>query len=372
MEPMNFFADVKADKAVVTGPIQTPEFAEKSLSQALGLPIEKIEVNMTRMGGGFGRRLYGHFVIEAAAISQKVNKPIKLVYSREDDMTNGVYRPAYYANYKAALDENKNLIAFSVEAGGMSDSPLAANRFPAGTIDHYKASEYKIVSNVSTGAFRAPGSNFIAGAEQSFIDEVAEAMGKDPIDLRIELLQKGKDKPVGKDNDYDPARYIGVLELVRQKAQWNTPKQGVHRGVSAYYCHNSYVAQVLDVVIKDGKPIVDTVTAAIDCGIVVNPLAATNLAEGGMVDGIGHAMYSAITIKDGVPEQNNFNQYQLIRHGQAPKKIDVHFVKNEIDPTGLGEPLNPPIMGALANAMYKATGKRFYNQPFIGDQKILG
>jgi isoquinoline 1-oxidoreductase beta subunit len=372
MEPMNFFADVTKDKAVVTGPIQTPEFMEKTLSARLGLPLEKIEVNMTRMGGGFGRRLYGHFVVEAAVISQKMNKPIQLLYTREDDMTCGVYRPAYFATYKAALDDKNNITAFEVIAGGMDDSPLSANRFPAGALDNYSAKEYVIPTNVSTGAFRAPGSNFIAGAEQSFIDELAEAIGKDPIDLRIELLTKAKEKPVGKDNDYDADRYIGVLKLVKEKSNWGTNIPGVHRGVSAYFCHNSYVAQVLDIVMENNRPVIQKVTTAIDCGIVVNPIAATNLAEGGTVDGIGHAMYSALTIKDGKAEQSNFNQYQLIRHSQAPKNIEIHFVKNEIDPTGLGEPVNPPIIGALANALYRATGKRHYHQPFFGEVKLIG
>jgi isoquinoline 1-oxidoreductase subunit beta len=373
MEPMNFFANVTADKAVVTGPIQTPEFMEKSLIGRLGLTADKIEINMTRMGGGFGRRLYGHFLVEAAVISQKLNKPIKLQYTREDDMTNGVYRPAYHAVYKAALDENKNLIAFSVKTGGMGESPLSANRFPAGAVDNYMAHEYVIPTNVSTGAFRAPGSNFIAGAEQSFLDEVAEAMGKDPIQMRIELLEKAKKSPVGKDNDYDAEKYIGVLKQVQEKSNWTTaPKAGIHRGVAAYFCHNTYVAQVVEIEMKDKKPVVQKVIASIDCGIVVNPLAATNLAEGGIIDGIGHGMYSALTVKDGVPDQANFNKYQLIRMGQAPKEIEVHFIKNNNDPTGLGEPLNPPIIGAMANALYNATGKRFYQQPFFGDTKVVG
>jgi len=192
LEPMNFFAHVTAEKAELVGPIQTPEFMEKSASVRLGLPIEKIDIQMTRMGGGFGRRLYGHFVVEAAVISQKVNAPIKLIYTREDDMTTGIYRPAYHATYSAALDENKNLLAFHVKTGGVPESSLSANRFPAGAVDNYLAEEWTVVSNVSVGAFRAPGSNFIAGAEQSFLDELAETMGKDPIDLRLELLEKAK------------------------------------------------------------------------------------------------------------------------------------------------------------------------------------
>lgn len=365
MEPMNFFAHVTADKAELLGPVQTPEFMEKSVAARLGLPLEKIDIQMTRQGGGFGRRLYGHFVVEAAIISQKMNAPIKLVYTREDDMTEGVYRPAYHVTYRAALDADKKLIGFHIRGGGTSDSAIHANRFPAGAIDNYLAEEWMLDTNISTGAWRAPGSNFIAGAEQSFLDELAEVMGKDPIEFRLELFDKAIKNPVGKDNDYEAERYAGVLKLVREKSGWANPPAGVHRGVSAYYCHNSYVAQVLDMVMKDGKPLVQKIHAAVDCGIVVNPDAAINLCEGGMVDGMGHAMYSAMTFKEGMPEQSNFDKYRLIRMSEAPKAIDVHFVKSDVDPTGLGEPLNPPIIGALANALYRATGKRFYEQPFF-------
>ncbi len=372
MEPMNFFANVTSDRAELVGPVQTPEFLEQSVAARLGMPLEKIDIQMTRMGGGFGRRLYGHFGVEAAVISQKLNAPVKLIYSREDDMTNGVYRPSYHATYRAALDENKNLIAFHVRAGGIPESPIAANRFPAGAVDNYLAEDWALESNISVGAFRAPRSNFIAGAEQSFLDEVAEAMGKDPIQFRLDLLDRAMKNPVGENNDYEAARYAGVLELVRDKSGWGKEQTKTNRGVSAYFCHNSYVAQILDLRVESGKPVVEKVHCAIDCGIVVNPDAATNLAEGGIVDGIGHALYSGLTFKDGAPEQNNFHNYRLIRHSEAPKSIEVHFVKSDIDPTGLGEPPYPPIMGALANALYKATGKRFYDQPLLVNQKILG
>jgi isoquinoline 1-oxidoreductase beta subunit len=372
MEPMNFFANVTDDKAELVGPVQTPEFMERSVAERLGIPLEKVDIQMTRMGGGFGRRLYGHFLTEAAVISQKIKAPVKLVYSREDDMTNGLYRPSYHAYYRAALDEDNNLIAFHVRTGGVPESPLAANRFPAGAVDNYLAEDWTVDSNITVGAFRAPRSNFIAGAEQSFLDEVAELAGKDPIDFRLELLERAKQNPVGENNDYEASRYAGVLQLVKEKSDWNKETPNIYRGVSAYFCHNSYVAQVLDLSIENGKPIIQKVYCAIDCGIVVNPDAAINLAEGGIVDGIGHAMYSAITFKDGQPEQTNFDKYRIIRHGEAPKSIEVHFVKNDIDPTGLGEPPFPPIMGAVANALYKATGQRYYDQPFATETQVMG
>lgn len=372
MEPINTFAHVEGDKAQIATTIQIPSLIVPALASSLGIPAENIEMEMLRMGGGFGRKAYGHYVVEAALISQKVNAPIKLMYTREDDMTNGIYRPTYQATYRAALDDNNKLIAFHVKAGGIPESPLFADRFPAGALDNYLAEEWKIDSNITIGAFRAPRSNFMAGAEQSFLDEVAEAAGKDPIEFRLELLNRAKNDPVGERNDYDAERYAGVLQLVKEKSSWGQNDDHLHRGVSAYFCHNTYAAHVLDLRIENGKPIVDKVTTAIDCGIVVNPDAAVNMAEGGIVDGIGNALYGELTFKNGIPTKSNFDKYRLIRMNEAPKEIEVHFVENEIAPTGMGEPPFPPIFGAIANAMYKASGKRQYDQPFLGDKQVLG
>jgi isoquinoline 1-oxidoreductase subunit beta len=367
MEPMNFFAHVTDEKIELVGPLQKPEFTEQALSARLGVPLEKINIKMTRLGGGYGRRSYAHWLIEAALISQKVKAPVKLIYTREDDMTSGIYRPPYSATYRAALDKNNNLIGFHVKAGGIPESPLYANRFPAGAVDNYLAEDWTIDSNITVGSFRAPRSNFIAAAEQSFLDEVAETAGKDPIDFRLELLERAKDKPVGKNNDYDADRFIKVLETLKDKSGWGQATTSVHRGVSAYFCHDSYCANVLDLEMKEGQPLVKKVCCVIDCGIVINPDAAKNMTEGGIVDGIGTALYGEMTLTKGVPDKSNFHEYRMIRMNEAPKAIDVHFVQNNIDPTGMGEPAYPPIFAALANALYKATGKRFYQQPFSKD-----
>jgi isoquinoline 1-oxidoreductase beta subunit len=279
-------------------------------------------------------------------------------------LTCGIYRPTYTATYRAALDENNNLIAFHVRGGGVPEHPVHANRFPAGAVDNYLAEGFQIDSNITIGAFRAPRSNFIAGAEQSFLDELAELAGKDPIQFRLDLLKRAKEKPVGKDNDYDADRYAGVLELVREKSNWSKPPAGVHRGVSAYFCHNTYVAEVLDVKVENNAPRVDKVYAAVDCGIVINPDAAANMGQGGIVDGIGNALFGEMSFNEGAPAKKNFDQYRLIRQKETPRSIEVHFVQNDYDPTGLGEPLFPPIFAAVANAMYKATGQRYYEQPF--------
>lgn len=364
MEPMNFFAHVTESKAELAGPIQTPEFLSKTVAAVLGMSEDNVSIMMTRMGGGFGRRLYGHFGTEAALISQKVKAPVKLVYTREDDMTQGTYRPAYKVTYRAALDENNNVTGIHIRGAGVHGSPVFENRYPAGTVDNYLAENHSLDSNISTGAWRAPRSNFIACAEQSFLDEVAEAAGKDPIAFRLELFDRAINDPVGEKNDYDPKRYAGVLKLVRDKSGWGKETPGVYRGVSAYYSHNSYVAQVVDVVLVDDKPKVKKVWCAVDCGIVINPGSALNQIEGGIIDGIGHAVYSKMSFVDGKPDQSNFDKYHLIRHAEAPPEIETFFTDNGVDPTGLGEPSLPPIAAALANATAKATGERIYSQPF--------
>jgi len=366
MEPINCFADVKDNSAIIYGPTQAPELIMGTLESSLGIPRDKIQINLARMGGGFGKRAYSHYMVEAGLISQKAQAPIKLVYTREDDITSGIYRPTYTATYRAALDKDNNLLGLHIIGGGVPENPIHANRFPAGAIDNYLVEGFQIPSNITIGAFRAPRSNFNAAAEQSFLDELAELMGKDPIEFRLELLRRAQENPVGERNDYDAKRYAGVLELVKEKSNWGDSSISTARGVSAYFCHNSYVAEVIDIDTTSGTNRVSNVTAAVDCGIVVNPDAAKNMAEGAIVDGIGTALFGELTFDNGKPSKENFNTYRMIRQQETPKNIDVHFVESDVDPTGLGEPPFPPVFAALANALYKATGKRHYNQPFTG------
>src|SRR3954470_21293735 len=216
------------------------------------------------------------------------------------------------------------MMAYSVKAGGIPEGPLgySQNRFPAGAVDNYLAEEWQLNSNITIGAFRAPRSNFLGGAEQAFMDEVAELAGKDPIAFRLELFERAKNKrverpknkPVGKDNDYDADRYAGVLKLVREKSNWNGANNSAHRGVAAYFCHNTYVAEVIDLTMKENKPVIEKVYAAVDCGVVINPDAAANMGEGAIVDGIGNALFGEMTFKDGAPQKSNFDSYRIIRH----------------------------------------------------------
>ena len=189
-------------------------------------------------------------------------------------------------------------------------------------------------------------------------------MGKDPIEMRLELLERARLNPVGDNNDYDPARYAGVLELVRDKSGW--AQRGARAmGVSAYFCHKSYCVNVIELEMKDNQPVLRKVTSAVDCGIVVNPDAAVNMTQGGIINGLCHSLSGELTFEAGTPSKRNLDEYRMLRINEAPESIDVYFVDSQIDPTGLGEPPMPPTPAALANALYQATGERFYEQPFI-------
>ena len=362
---MNFFADATGEVVNVSGPLQGPIFIRQTLAERLNISPDNINIDMKRMGGGFGRRAYSHYLVEAAVISKKVNKPVKLIYTREDDMTMGIYRPTYSVKLRAALNEQNELTAYQVSGVGVPEHCVHEHRFPAGAIDNYLAEGAEIDSNITVGAFRAPRSNFMAMAEQAFLDEVAEAMGQDPIDLRLSLLKRAQQNPVGSNNDYDAARYAGVLHQVRETSGWDNLPATSKKGVAAYYCHNSYAAHVVTLDAEDQRnPKIDNVFSVLDCGIVVNTEGAVNMVEGAIIDGIGNAMYGEMTFTDGKPDKQNFDRYRMIRMNEIPKNISVSFVQSDTDPTGLGEPPFPPIFPALANALYPGTGKRLYEQPF--------
>jgi isoquinoline 1-oxidoreductase beta subunit len=368
MEPMNFFADVRTDAVELIGPTQTPGSARTSVSKLLGIPEDKISVTITRLGGGFGRRLKFDFVVEAAELSSIIKKPVKLIWSREDDMTGGSYRPACRYRFEAALDAQGNLIGYKLRGVGMNvGNSTRENNFPSGAVDNLLIDSVEHVSPITTGPWRAPITNFLAFAEQSFIDEVALAAGKDPVQFRLELLQKARTNPVGTIN-YSIDRMETVIKTAAEKSGWGT-KKGVSQGFSVYFSHASYVAQVCEVVLEKGKPVVKKIYAVSDCGEVINKSGALQQVMGAIVDGYGHAMYGKLTFKDGAPEQNNFNSYRLIRMKEIPE-IEAHFIDNGIDPTGLGEPALPPTGGAVANAIFKATGIRLKNQPFVDEQLI--
>jgi len=412
MEPMNFFAHVQADKVELFGPIQTPAWARDRVVDMLGWVDEhdpedkearkaaydkaraKVDLKMSRMGGGFGRRLYGDFVLDATQISKAAGAPIQLVWSREDDMAGGTYRPAIHYKLRAAIKDKKitgyHLIEAAVNANMWSS---LADSFPASAIPNYQVDNHRLESNITVGAWRAPYTNFLASAEQSFLDEVAQKLGKDPIEMRLEILAEAKKvhdqhvkleeeikdeeklkeakKGLMPKGNYEPDRFIAAINMAKDKSGWGNTSRGTHLGFSAYYSHNTYVAQVAHVKMVNDVPKLDKVTCVVDCGIVVNPLAATNLIQGGVIDGIGHAMFGDFIFENGQPSMNNFNQYRLIRMPEAPQ-IEVHYVDNGKSPTGLGEPTLPPAGAAIANAFHSATGERLYRQPYVKESKVLG
>ena len=372
MEPMNFFADVRPGKVELAGPVQVPQSARDQVAKLLDIPAEQITLELTRIGGGFGRRLRPDFVLEAAELSSLIKAPVKVIWTREDDMTGGIYRPAVRYRFRAALDKTGNITGYQLRGVGINaGNPTRENNFPSGAVPNVLIEAVEHKSPITTGPWRAPITNFLAGAEQTFLDEVAEVAGKDPVTMRLELFRKAKEAPVGEKLNYDPGRFIKVIELAAEKSGWfKKRKKGVHLGFSVYYAHLSYVAQVAEIVMTKRKPVLQKVYCAVDCGIVVNQSGALNQVVGSIVDGLGHAMYGQLTFKDGVTQQNNFHSYRLIRMNEIPE-VEVYFVDNGIDPTGLGEPALPPLSGAVANALYKATGKRFRKQPFVEENGAI-
>lgn len=368
MEPENFFAHVQGDRCELIGPTQTPDRARQSAAQILGIPPENITVEITRLGGGFGRRLRADYVEEAVEVSRAINGPVKIVWSREDELTGGAYRPAVRYKFSAALDDAGNMIGYKLKGVGMNaGNTTRENNFPSGAVENVLIESISYDSSITTNAWRAPITNFLAYAEQSFLDEVALAAGKDPVQLRLELYEKAKNNPVG-ELGYNVNRMIAVTKEVAEKSNWGK-NPNVKQGLSVYFSHRSYVAQVADIEMDGGSPTLKRITAVTDCGMVVNPTGANHQVRGGIVDGMGHAMYTNLTFENGVPKQKNYDSYRLIRLKEVPE-INTHFLDSGFDPTGLGEPALPPTGGAIANAIFAATGRRLRSQPFIEQKEF--
>ena len=368
MEPMNFYADVTADRIHLVGPIQTPACTASRVAQLLERKEEEVFLEMTRMGGGFGRRLYGDFVLDAAQISNLAKKSVKVVYSREDDMTAGIYRPAIKYRIAASLKDGEITGYYLKEAAINSNMyGLIPHFFPAGAIPNYKVDTANYQSNITIGAWRAPYTNFLAFAEQTFFDEVAAKLGKDAVQMRLDLLENVKGT-TDENIQYSGQRMQETIKLAAEKGGWGKAPEGVYQGFSAYYSHNTHVAELAEVELENGYPVVKKVTVAVDCGIVVNPLGAKNQIEGGVIDGIGHAMYGDFSFDQGRPTSNNYDTYRLIRMRETPQ-VETYFVENGLSPTGLGEPALPPAGAAIANAINAATGQRLMKQPFINELK---
>ena len=364
MEPMNFFAHVREDEVDLRGPTQRPDAAREAVAKLLKRPESSITLSMSRMGGGFGRRLNTDFVIEAVKISQLSKVPVQVIWTREDDLTGGFYRPAGVFRYRAGLDNDSKITCWQLNAASLQTSNCTVpDNFPAGSIPNFKVLSKRLKSAVSTSLWRAPKHNFIAFAEESFLDEIAHEINADPVAFRLELLDKAEQKGTGSVS-YDPARYRHVIESVAKMADWGAPKaDGIYQGIGVHFSFGTYVAQIAEVSVIDNNVNVHRMYCAVDCGVVVNMSGAETQVEGGIIDGIGHAMYGEMTIENGVPQHKNFDSYRLIRMNEAPE-IHVTFVESSEAPRGLGEPGLPPVAAALGNAIFAATGKRLRKLPF--------
>ncbi len=375
MEPMNFIADVKENSVRLLGPTQMPVAARQLASSITGISQDMIQVDLTRIGGGFGRRLLNDYVAEAVTLSQQLKKPVKVVWQREDDFLGDYYRPYGCYKFKAGIKEGK-LAAMEVNVATTSRYKYAKrngpshkteafpDQQPAGMVPNFKITYAPHSSNIPLGALRTPGVNATTFGYQCFLDEVAEKVGKDSIEFHKELIGANRKLPYSDHGGpmYDTGKLKGVIDLVKTKSDWGKRKNKHYYGFAAQMVFGTYVAEVVELTYSNGKIKVVRVTAAIDCGLVINPVGAEAQISGGIIDALSVAFYEAISIKNGKLVERNFDRYRKLRNADAPH-VDVHFIKSDDSPQGLGEPSYPVLFPALCNAVYRATGSRVYKLP---------
>ena len=379
LEPQNCTAEYKDGKVEIWAPTQFPEQGRAAVSKILGIKPEDVTIHMIRCGGGFGRRLQNDWMVQAAWIARETGKPVKLLWTREDDIANDIYRPGGFHYFKAGLDKDNKLIAYAehhVSYGDKGKVLFAADfseyEAPARLIPDLTFGQTLMQLGVPTGPMRAPGSNSMAFVHQSFMDELAHAAGKDPIDFQLEVLGaprafKGGPKPdaLGRDT-FDTGRMRGVIELVRERSGWGKTQLPARTGMgfACYYAHSGYFAEVVQASVSAAGAVkVEKVWVVGDVGSqIVNPTGAMNQVQGAAIDGIGQALGLKVTLANGRIEQTNFHEYPLIRMPQVPE-VDVTFRTTDHPPTGLGEPALPPVIPALFNAIHAATGKRLRQTP---------
>ena len=378
LEPQNCTAVFKDGAVEIWAPTQNPGGALDGIAKALKIGKDKITIHMTRIGGGFGRRLMGDFMIECAAIAQKLEgTPVKVTWTREQDLAHDYYRAGGWHHFRGRLDDSGKLATWAdhfVTFGLNSDertgngADLGGDEFPSRFVPNLLLERTIFPSNTPLGWWRAPGSCALAWAIQSFVDEIAHAARKDPLEFRLDLLGEDREVPVsgGRGVPYNATRMKGVLRLVAEKSGWGEKLEpGRGRGIAFHFSHLGYVAVVADVTVsKDGKLKVNKLSAACDVGPIMNLSGAENQVQGSMIDGLSAAWFQEILVENGAVQQSNFHQYPLLTIKDAPQ-VEVHFAKSDFPPTGLGEPALPPTAPAITNAIFAATGKRIRTLPLI-------
>ena len=379
LEPQNTVAWFKDGAVELWAPMQLPDPAV--VAAAADVPADRVKLNQMRVGGGFGRRLMNDFVCEAAYLSRRVEGPVQVVWSREDDMRHDAYRVGGFMGYRAGLDAQGKLSAFDAHMVSFKDTAsgkvskgggISPNEFPADYVDDYRASQSLMPLSTPVVWWRAPGASTMAWVQQSFLHEVAVAAGRDHVEFLLELFGRRTGQAAPPAAGLDPDRAIGVIKLAADKAGWGKPlPKGHHLGLAFYFSHLAHIAEVAEVSVDASKKVtVHRVTVAADVGPVINLSAAENQCEGSVVDAIG-TMGLEVTIEDGAAQQTNFDRYPLPRMAISPQ-VDVHFVQSEHSPTGLGEPVFPPVVPAICNAIHAATGHRVRTLPITKEGFTLG